>query len=340
MAKRLAGRVGYSKEKPFGVTMHLERLSEPRQWKKPRRIFVCSMGDLFHELVWDEFIFSVFEQMIKAPQHTYMVLTKRAYRMYEFFTTHPRFDFVQENIWLGVSVEHQAAADERLPWLLQTPAAMRFASCEPLLGPVELGDYKGLDWVIVGGESGPRARPMHPDWARKLMMDCGQANIPFFFKQWGKWWPEDQWTYEFMPEAETAQEQRRYGSLKADGTWSPCDLHPGLGMVMFGVGKKAAGKRLDGSIWDEIPCRCETTGCESRFARHYKDVGQTFEGPVTIEGNWCDPCALRHGFCPGCGSLYGAQELMENCLCEGCQDELEGEMEGYDDEEEEDEVEM
>jgi protein gp37 len=179
-----------------------ERLTEPMAWKKPKRIFVASRGDLFHPSVPFAFINDVFSVMLRSPLHTYLVLTKRADRMQEYasYAGHLR------NVWLGVTIENQQTAEERIPLLLQTPAAVRWVSAEPLLGPVDLRglwdhcpehDFPGgfclgpcssrrhLDWVVCGGESGPKARPMHPDWARGLRDQCREAEVPFFFKQWG-----------------------------------------------------------------------------------------------------------------------------------------------------------
>ncbi len=186
-----------------------ERLMQPLRWKNPRRVFTCSMADLFHEQVSFEFIASVFHTMTgecdykPPPAHTYQILTKRAVRMRQFFSWLERYsegdeayvlalqtlwfdDAPARNVWLGVSVEDQQRAEERIPDLLATPAAVRFLSVEPLLGPVALRDLMDkIDWVIVGGESGPGARPMHPDWVRSIRDQCQAAGVPFFFKQWG-----------------------------------------------------------------------------------------------------------------------------------------------------------
>lgn len=236
LAPRLAamGKAGYT-DKPWtaknaseNVTLHPERLEQPLRWKKPRRIFVTSMGDLFHEQVPDEFIDRVFAVMALATRHTFQVLTKRPQRMAEYlnardwqlrvdqqivirFLKHsPRerdSKFVWRgpvlpNVWLGTSVEDQRAADERIPHLLRTPAAVRFLSCEPLLGRVELPCLNGWDtahavkwlgwpilgtdgigWVIAGGESGPNYRPLDLDWVRSLRDQCLAAGVPFFYKQ-------------------------------------------------------------------------------------------------------------------------------------------------------------
>lgn len=207
----------------FGdVKCHPERLDQPLRWKRPRRIFVNSMSDLFHEDVPCGFIDRVFAIMAQSPQHTFQVLTKRPERMLEYMTHPVRLnmwadaniplissvwgDFPLPNVWLGVSVEDQDTADERIPLLLQTPAAVRWVSAEPLLGPVDLefGEIDialekdgfgnsailgGIDWVVVGGESGPKARPMHPDWARSLRDQCAASGVPFLFKQWGEFAP-------------------------------------------------------------------------------------------------------------------------------------------------------
>jgi len=167
-----------------------EALGMPLRWRKPRRIFVNSMSDLFHEDVPDGFITEVWRTMADTPHHTYQILTKRPARMAENLRRALSIgDFIApplENVWLGVSVEDQRRADERIPLLLLTPAAVRWLSVEPLLGPVDLWPWiADLDWVVVGGESGHGARPMDQDWARSLRDQCNEAAVPFFFKQWG-----------------------------------------------------------------------------------------------------------------------------------------------------------
>ena len=168
MSKRLVGRCGYPKDNPFAVTLHPNKLMEMFKWKKSQRVFVCSMGDLFHkdiELVWSR---SIIKACQKSPEHTFFFLTKRPEHMKLVLETCPVSDF--PNLWLGVTVENQQAADERIPLLLQIPAAKRFISIEPMLGPVDLAPWDelfiplGIDWVILGGETGPKARPLHPDW--------------------------------------------------------------------------------------------------------------------------------------------------------------------------------
>lgn len=244
-------------------------LDQPLRWSRPRRIFVNSMSDLFHEDVPDGFIAAVFAVAAAAPRHTFQILTKRPKRALRWFATmesataaklheclkgamgyeHPRRPAINyaawplPNVWLGVSVEDQAAADERIPLLLQCPAAVRWISAEPLLGPVGLWPEwlhtnentgrVGLDWVVAGGESGPGARPMSPDWVRSLRNQCALAEVPFLFKQWGDWLP-------MLGQVEGVQVSGEKVTT-SDG-W-----------VMGRAGKKAAGRSLDGRLHDEYP---------------------------------------------------------------------------------------
>jgi len=242
----------------FGkVTLHNERLEQPLHWRKPARIFVSSMGDLFHEDVPIPYIEMVLDVMAQANWHTFLVLTKRPLRMQTAIGTlilNPDTGRPFPNVWLGVSVENQATADERIPNLFQTPAAKRFISAEPLLGPVDLknafafsSDSSSLDWVIVGGESGPKARPMHPDWARKVRDDCVAAGVAFFFKQVGEW------SWDNHPAGV------RQGVVSEDGWWQDGHGYVGYGrdhpntVMLARVGKKAAGHLLDGREWREYP---------------------------------------------------------------------------------------
>ncbi|MBF6187600.1 phage Gp37/Gp68 family protein [Nocardia farcinica] len=247
------------------VQLHHSRLGQPLLWRKPRRIFVCSMADLFHDDVPDEFIGTVFDVMARAPQHTFQVLTKRPARVRALlsrwatqagkgFRASWRCDggawadteaWPLPNVWLGVSVEDQRWADIRIPALLDTPAAVRFVSAEPLLGPIDLTRRgllapdefeRRLDWVIVGGESGRGARPMHPEWARSLRDQCSAAGVPFLFKQWGEYITTEQ-----MTEATYMTWDIEHGSAQ---------YHPS---VQWRVGKKRAGRELDGRTWDEFP---------------------------------------------------------------------------------------
>jgi protein gp37 len=164
----------------FAVTIHPNELGTPRRWRRPRRIFVNSMSDLFHPRVPADFVAEVFEVMAATPQHIYQVLTKRPKRARQLL----RRTTPLPNVWLGVSVEDDDQVD-RADILREVPVAVRFLSCEPLLGPLPSLDLTGIDWVIVGGESGPSCRPMDPTWAIELRDRCRSAEIPFFFKQWG-----------------------------------------------------------------------------------------------------------------------------------------------------------
>ena len=164
------------------IKLHPDRLKLPLSWKTPRRIFVNSMSDLFHEEIPTSFIQQVFGVMKEATQHTFQVLTKRHERLKELSN---ELDW-PPNIWMGVSVENQHWADLRIPALIEVPAAVRFLSIEPLLKAVDVSPYLDeLDWVIVGGESGPKARPIQPRWVEQIRDDCSSAAVPFFFKQWG-----------------------------------------------------------------------------------------------------------------------------------------------------------
>ena len=207
------------------ITFHEDKLDQPLRWKKPRKIFVNSMSDLFHKNVSDEWLDKIFGTMFSAPHHTYQILTKRPERMKFYldsrvsmldkYRTMGEEVEARSNIWLGVSFENQKAIDERMPILIKTRAAVRWASIDPLLESIDfsvsifLSDK--LHWVVVGGESGPGSRPMDPDWARSLRDQCDFAEIPFLFKQWGDWFDGER------------------------------------------VGKKLAGRHLDGKLHDGYP---------------------------------------------------------------------------------------
>jgi protein gp37 len=164
----------------FGVTLHPDALDAPRHWREPRLIFVNSMSDLFHARVPLNYVQRVFDVMAETPRHTYQVLTKRALRLERLA---PRLTW-PENLWMGVTVESDVVLD-RVDALRSVPAAVRFLSCEPLLGPLSALDLTGIDWVISGGESGPRARPVEEKWLIELRDICQEADVPYFFKQWG-----------------------------------------------------------------------------------------------------------------------------------------------------------
>jgi protein gp37 len=182
MARRLKAMGQTKYAAGFRPTYHPGALDEPTRWRKPRRVFVCSMSDLFQDFVPDSFIASVFDVMERCSQHTFQVLTKRPKRMAGVLGSWPTYP--SEHIWLGTTVEN-ADAVERICWLVATRARRRFLSCEPLLEDLGTLPLAAIDWVIVGGESGPGARPMDPDWARSIRDQCVAAGVPFFFKQHG-----------------------------------------------------------------------------------------------------------------------------------------------------------
>lgn len=298
-------------------------LADPLKWKEPRRIFVNSMSDLFHEGVSDQQITDIFGIMALAHWHTFQILTKRPERMLAYLS-HGDHGIIEQykkiqrgggiapkwfwkaldrggreekmwqwplpNVWLGVSVENQKAADERIPLLLSTPAAVRWISAEPLLGPIDLeriavklsnprpdlgdpthasalfdhaGDTAKLDWVVAGGESGPGARPMHPEWARSLRDQCKAAGVPFFFKQWGEYADlTNEEAGSALHNKSTADEiftaeGNHLGAGYRNGKESAGMLEPGWkergGAWMGRVGKKAAGRLLDGVEHNEYP---------------------------------------------------------------------------------------
>jgi len=180
MAKRLHAMGNGRYRNGFEVTLHHDLIEAPLKWKKPRTIFVNSMSDMFHEKVPLEFLQAVFDTMEACPQHTFQILTKRSDRMLEVChdLQWPR------NVWMGVSVEDEKVI-QRVRDLQKVPAHIRFLSCEPLIGPLRNLPLKGIDWAIVGGESGPGARPMKNEWVEQIMKQCKQKDTAFFFKQWG-----------------------------------------------------------------------------------------------------------------------------------------------------------
>ncbi len=181
MAKRFAGRYGYPKDNPFQVTLHPDRLPKPLRWTKPHMIFVCSMGDLFHENVPEYYIFEILNVIRECPSHTFQILTKREERMLEISK---KIGHWPENVWIGVTVEGKECM-RRIDCLREVNASVRFMSCEPLLENLGKIRLEGLNWVIVGGESGFKARSMSPEWATSIRDQCLRENIPYFFKQWG-----------------------------------------------------------------------------------------------------------------------------------------------------------
>lgn len=300
----------------FGLAMHVERLDQPLRWTRPRRIFVDSMSDLFHPEVTDEFIANVFAVMALARQHQFQVLTKRPERMerllrsltfnaavtaaIEVWFKHMKRGSLTGvawpllNVWIGTSVEDQKSADLRIPRLLRTPAAIRFLSCEPLLGSVDLTDAlrlwpgycqscsaaldppdalacavcgstdgdegpyeqrfdRGIHWVIAGGESGKEARPMHPDWPRRLRDQCEAAGVPFFYKQagnWLKWEDAIEWLGQDHP---TIINAHRATAVLGRSIEEVPMLHKWPdGTTMVRVAKKSH-RDLDGETFDEMP---------------------------------------------------------------------------------------
>lgn len=186
MANRLRGRFGYPEDEPFRVTFHPDRLKQPLKWKKPRLIFISSMGDLFHDNVKNhlEWPLSIFKVTRLANQHIYLILTKRIQNVVEYLRHPLSFQF-GNNIWLGVTAENQKRADGRIPILLQIPAAVRFVSVEPCLSKINLTPYLhcGIGWVVIGAESGPKKRYFNPKWAERIISQCEEAKIPVFYKQ-------------------------------------------------------------------------------------------------------------------------------------------------------------
>jgi len=184
-AERFRGVPGHPYEQGFDLRLVPEKLSEPLRWQTPKMIFVNSMSDLFHEGVPDDYIEAVAKVMVKANWHTYQVLTKRSARMAELLGGRLRFAAKAPHIWWGVSIDTRAYGFPRLADLQNSPAAVRFLSIEPLLEDLGKIDLKGIHWVIVGGESGPGARPLSKEWVTSLRDQCASAKVPFFFKQWG-----------------------------------------------------------------------------------------------------------------------------------------------------------
>lgn len=244
------------------VSFVREHLLDPTKWKEPRLIFVNSMSDLFHESLEFELIHQIVDVIQECPQHVFQVLTKRAKRMLEFCREReamcqriraagPLDDTPEEkesvksfrwplpNVWLGVSVESPKYKD-RIDILRETPATVRMLSLEPLLEDLGQIDLRQIHWMIVGGESGPHARPMDPAWARSIRDQCQAAGVPFFYKQWGEWAPLDQ-------TSATRSSRREVKRLES-------------GAEVFKLGKHATGRMLDGREWSEYPKASEVAG--------------------------------------------------------------------------------
>ncbi len=293
MARRLAGRHGYPPAPHhFDVTLHPDRLDEPLRWRKPRRVFVCSMGDLFHEDVPNDFRAQVFDVMAAAEHYIFQILTKRPENirdweqwMGEYWPGDSAWQVVTDvlgrwpdNIWLGGTVESRDNL-WRVGELLKVRAAVHFVSLEPLLGSLRIapwlvkchdpehrhfgsceryGDFR-LDWVIVGGETGPGARPMHPDWVRNVRDQCIEAGVPFFFKQWGEYTPCPVYDAPDMSGGRAFYTPGGGRMAAAPGNrrgykWLDENL------VAYKCGKKAAGHLLDGQEWRQFPGQVAAAG--------------------------------------------------------------------------------
>lgn len=242
-AERWRGLSGHPYEQGFDLRVWPERLDLPLRWRRPLRIFVNSMSDLFHEDVSDTFIQGVFEVMERASWHTFQLLTKRHERLVEL----ARRLRWPTNVWMGVSIENRRFLG-RADSLRQVPAAVRFISAEPLLGPLDGLRLDGIDWLIVGGESGPGARPMHPAWVRRLRDECRSAPVAFFFKQWGAHIPEEQIDGPLRGSLAVVDMRGRRRDPMADGRPSEPES-----IRVRRVGKGRAGRVLDRRTWDEFP---------------------------------------------------------------------------------------
>jgi protein gp37 len=188
-SERFRGTPGHPFETGFDVTLRPDRLDLPLRWTAPRMIFVNSMSDLFHKAVPADFVARACETMERADWHTFQILTKRSSRLRRFLNDRYRSTRGPAHIWFGVSVEDRSKLS-RVRHLREAPAGVRFLSIEPLIGPIGALDLTDIDWVIVGGESGPGARPMHPDWVREVRDQCVAHGVAFFFKQWGGFRPK------------------------------------------------------------------------------------------------------------------------------------------------------
>ncbi|MEY9772150.1 protein gp37 [Sinorhizobium fredii] len=183
-SERFRGVPGHSFEVGFDLTLRPARLEQPLFWRQPKMIFVNSMSDLFHKGVPFAFVDKVFDTMERADWHTFQVLTKRSSRMRDYVNKRYKDGIAPLHIWLGTSVE-DGSRKSRIRHMQGMNASIKFLSIEPLIGPMGKMDLEGIDWVIVGGESGPKARPMHPDWVREVRDHCNDTGVAFFFKQWG-----------------------------------------------------------------------------------------------------------------------------------------------------------
>lgn len=281
-------KLPYAESSPAEVFLHERTLAKPLHWKRPRRIFVCSMTDLFGPWVDVAMLDEIYNVMAACPQHTFQVLTKRPDRMHRYhLNLAKRVAQIENNpvrwplpnVWLGVTAEDQDRLNARLPWLLKTPATVRFLSCEPLLGPINLAQggleiylngweeacTTNLQWIICGGESGRgrNIRPMHADWARFLRDQCHAGSIPYHFKQWGEFIHSSQLPYGLKcPTVDSVFLENRPGEFlqlevfkavtgggRRRGTLYPWPDKSASARV----GKKKAGRLLDGIEWNQFP---------------------------------------------------------------------------------------
>ena len=230
-AERFRGVVGHPYEQGFDLRLVPEKLSEPLKWRAPKAVFVNSMSDLFHEDVPVAYIEQVARVMEMANWHTYQVLTKRAERMRDLLNGSLAFAGALAHVWWGVSVENQAHGLPRIDLLRAAPVKIRFLSVEPLLEDLGEVNLEGIHWVIVGGESGPGARPMQKDWVLKIQEQCARAGVPFFFKQWGGVQKSkagrllDGRTFDDMPprqQLDIASQRTRLDLIDEVNGWSHC----------------------------------------------------------------------------------------------------------------------
>jgi protein gp37 len=246
------------------TTFVLDAISKPLSWKKPRKIFVCSMSDLFHESVNVCWIIAVFVMIKRCPQHTFQILTKRPDRALKFFQEHP-FNDGLPNVWFGVTVCNQDEANKKIPVLLEIDAVVRFLSIEPMLGLIDLyrggfsflekskspsgKSYQKIDWVICGGETGPEARPVHPDWILKIKNQCITTDVPFFFKQWGEYSPTVEWAKPNSITPEKIRWVKPSGKVVKTGIGQ---MYDGDALMHRG-GSKNTGNRLNGKVFEQFP---------------------------------------------------------------------------------------
>lgn len=283
LANRFKGIAGYPHDKPFKVTYHPERLNVPLNWKKPRVIFACNMGDIMHHDVLDADIIKAIEIIKRTPQHIYIILTKRAERL-------KNFGVWPDNVWLGVTAENQEQADKRIPQLMQAQASNKIISIEPMLSEIDLSRWVGrINWVICGGESGMGARPTNPRWIRNIRDICIAWEIPFLFKGWGELTPISQ-------------------VIKNTGKKSEIKTQYGIYYKRGDYNKRL----LDGREWTETPLDelkrpkshdWKATEETSPSGKIIFRCSACKKQSVTPDNAMCDPCPIRS---------EGAQPIFKN----------------------------